>query len=405
MHILLIHQAFATLDEPGGTRHHELARHFQRQGHQVTVVTGQASYLTGEGAASGWLMRDRDDLGVRVLRSYSLRGIHRSFLRRLLAFFLFTLSSLLTGLRVREVDVVWGTSPPLFQGFSAWLVGLLKGKPFVFEVRDLWPDFAVAVGVIRNPLLIALSRWLEGFLYRRARWIVVNSPGFVDHVKARGARRVQVVPNGVDLALFPADLDGGAQRRRLGWGDRFVALYAGAHGLPNDLDVLLDAAKMLQEDQEVLVALVGDGKEKPRLQARAAAEGIANLTFLDPRPKAAMPSLLAACDAGVAILQPLPAFRTTYPNKVFDYMAAGKPVILAIDGVIRKVVEDAGCGIFVPPGDPGALAAAIRQLAADRRAASRMGQAGRRYVAQHFERRQQAEKMLALFRRVAEAGS
>ena len=402
MHVLLIHQAFATLNEPGGTRHHELARHFQQQGHQVTVITGQASYLTGRGTGRGGQREERDDLGVRILRSYSLRSLHRSFLHRLLAFFSFTLSSLLAGLRVQGVDVVWGTSPPLFQGVSAWLVAALKGVPFVFEVRDLWPDFAVAVGVLRNPLLIGMSRWLERFLYRRARWVVINSPGFQAHVERNGARRVEMVANGVDLTLFPPDLDGAAERRRLGWEDRFVALYAGAHGLANDLDVLLEAAKLLQDEPSVLLALVGDGKEKPRLQQRAAAEAIGNVVFLDPRPKLQMASLLAACDAGVAILQPLPAFRTTYPNKVFDYMAAGKPVLLAIDGAIRQVVEAADCGVFVPPGDPGALAKAVRQLAADRQAARSMGRAGRRYVAQHFERRAQAERLLAVLRRAVE---
>jgi glycosyltransferase involved in cell wall biosynthesis len=311
----------------------------------------------------------------------------------MLAFFSFMISSFWIGLGVRQVDLVWGTSPPIFQGVSAWILARLKGARFLFEVRDLWPEFAVAVGVLKSRVLIRLSEWLERLLYRNADCVMVNSPGFVEHVRARGARRVELVPNGADPSMFDSVADGAAFRERHQFADRFVALYAGAHGMSNDLEIVIDAAGLLQ-DAPVQVVLVGDGKEKPALVTRAAGLHLRNVTFLPSVPKRQMSEVLAAADAGIAILKPIQAYKTTYPNKVFDYMAAGRPVVLAIDGVIREVVEAAGCGVFVRPGDPRALAEAIRRLAADPDRARGMGLAGRRYLEQYFSRERIARRLL-----------
>jgi glycosyltransferase involved in cell wall biosynthesis len=311
----------------------------------------------------------------------------------MLAFFSFMISSFWIGLGVRQVDLVWGTSPPIFQGVTAWLLARLKGARFLFEVRDLWPEFAVAVGVLKSRLLISLSEWLERLLYRRADCVMVNSPGFVGHVRSRGARRVELVPNGADPSMFDSAADSVAFREQHGFGDKFVALYAGAHGMSNDLEVVIDAARLLQ-DAPVQFVLVGDGKEKPALLARAAELGLRNVTFLSSVPKRQMPQVLAAADAGIAILKPIEAYKTTYPNKVFDYMAAGRPVVLAIDGVIRQVVEAAGCGEFVKPGDPHALAGAVRRLAADPARARRMGLAGRQYLERNFSREEIARRLI-----------
>ena len=154
MHILLIHQVFAALGEPGGTRHHEMARYLASRGHRVTVITGQVNYLTGERTANGWVQTETDDHDVVINRCYTYAAWHRSFFHRVLSFFSFTISSFFIGLRVREVDLVWGTSPPIFQGLTAWVLARLKRIPFLFEVRDLWPYFAVAIGVLSNPILI-----------------------------------------------------------------------------------------------------------------------------------------------------------------------------------------------------------------------------------------------------------
>src|SRR3972149_9240916 len=191
MHILLIHQAFAAVDEPGGTRHHELARSVAGRGHQVTIIASPISYLTGAKRSdqSSWIVRTELEPSITLLRCNTYHALHRSFIHRVISFFGFMVTSFIAGLGVRKVDLVWGTSPPLFQGFTAWLLARLKGVPFIFEVRDLWPQFAIAVGVLRNRTLIKLSFWLERFLYRRAKLVIVNSPGYVTHVIERGARR------------------------------------------------------------------------------------------------------------------------------------------------------------------------------------------------------------------------
>jgi glycosyltransferase involved in cell wall biosynthesis len=398
MHILLIHQAFAALDEAGGTRHHELARYLVRRGHRVTIIASPVSYLSGKmRQGRGRLVDEQNpEPGLRILRTYTYSALHKSFVHRVISFLSFMVSSFLVGLAVRGVDLVWGTSPPIFQGITAWLLARLKGAPFLFEVRDLWPAFAIAVGVLKNPVLIRASLWLERFLYRRADRVMVNSPGFLEHVRARGARWIELIPNGAAPEMFDPSADGRVFRAANGLDNQFVVLYAGAHGLSNDLQIVLQAALALRGCPEIRFVFVGDGKEKASLCSQAQAWGLDNTRFLSPVPKEGMCEVLAAADACLAILKPLELYKTTYPNKVFDYMAAGRPVVLAIDGVIREVVESASAGIFVPPGDGPAMAEAVRRLASDRQAARAMGIAGRRVVERHFAREALAEKLALL---------
>ena len=394
MHILLIHQAFAALDEAGGTRHHELARFLVKRGHQVTIIASPVSYLTGK--ENGQKNHRPPEPGITILRAYTYTALHRSFVHRVFSFLSFMLSSFFLGLRVRNVDLVWGTSPPIFQGVTAWLLARLKGTPFLFEVRDLWPAFAIAVGVLRNKLLISCSLWLEGFLYRRADCVMVNSPGYIDHVRQHGARQVVLVQNGADPQMFDPAVDGHNFRGEHNLQDKFIVLYAGAHGMSNDLGVVLQAADLLRNEPGIQLVLIGDGKEKPALQARAKAMNLPNLMFVPPAVKDEMPAILAAADACIAILKPIDLYKTTYPNKVFDYMAAGRPVVLAIDGVIRQVVEAAGAGIFVQPGDPQDMARAIQVLSLEPQKARQMGLSGRSYMEKHFSRAESAEKLALL---------
>jgi glycosyltransferase involved in cell wall biosynthesis len=400
MHILLIHQAFAALNEPGGTRHHELARFLAGQGHRVTVIASPVSYLTGGTGrvASRESSPREEDENVTILRAFTYQALHKSFVHRVIAFFSFMVSSFFLGLRVKKVDLVWGTSPPIFQGWTAWMLARLKRVPFLFEVRDLWPEFAIAVGVLKNPMLIKMSLWLEKFLYRHADQVVVNSPGFVDHVKSRGARAIELIPNGADPAMFDGSDSGESFRKQHRIDDSFVVLYAGAHGMSNDLGVVLEAARILESKPGIKIVFLGDGKEKENLIIQAEVMNLKNVMFLPPLPKSEMPAALAGAHACIAILKPLEAYKTTYPNKVFDYMAAVRPVVLAIDGVIREVVESAGCGIFVPPGDAQLLAQTISSMADDRDQCRKMGLAGRNYLEKNFSRTAIAGKLLDLIK-------
>ena len=396
MHILLIHQAFTAVDQPGGTRHAEFARYLASQGHKVTIIASSVSYLTGkkEQELNSPSNAQEGNSGVNVIRAYTYPALHRSFVHRIISFLSFMIASFFIGLRIDDIDLVWGTSPPIFQSLSTWALASFRRVPFLFEVRDLWPAFAIAVGVLRNPLLIRASEWLERFLYRNTDVLVVNSPGFIDHARARGADQIELIPNGTEVSMFTPLSRGDDFRQKHGLVGKFIALYAGAHGMSNDLGVILDAADLLQERDDITFVLIGDGKEKPALISRAADMQLHNLKFIPPIPKLNMPEALAAADACIAILKPVPMYKTVYPNKVFDYMAAGRPVVLAMEGVVRQVLEAAQAGIPVPPGDPRSLADAITTLADDPETGIAMGKRGHEYVKMHFNRPIQAEKLV-----------
>jgi glycosyltransferase involved in cell wall biosynthesis len=232
--------------------------------------------------------------------------------------------------------------------------------------------------------------------------VMVNSPGFIEHVRERGARQIRLIPNGADPRMFDPQSDGAAFRTAHALEGKFVVLYAGAHGMSNDLGVVLEAAERLRQRPEITLVLLGDGKEKPALQARAAQMKLNNVVFLPSIAKIEMSSALAAADACLAILKPIPLYATVYPNKVFDYMAAGRAIILAIDGVMRQVVETAGAGVFVQPGDPEALAQAICLLADDPEQAKAMGRRGRQHVEAHFDRGVLAAQLLQCFQELTD---
>lgn len=406
MHILLIHQAFAEIGEAGGTRHHEFARHMQTRGHQTSVIAGQLSYLTGASAdPRAGAAKKVDDTGVEITRCASYGGWHTSFLHRIFNFVSFMWTSFWAALRIEAVDLVWGTTPPIFQALTAHWAARIKRVPFVLEVRDLWPYFAVEIGVLTHPLLIWLSEWLERFLYRKATVVIVNSPGFVEHVRARGAEKVFVVPNGADAGMIAADAEPAGLRRTLGLGERdLVVIYAGAHGMSNDLGVVLQAAERLSGTEQIAFVLIGAGKDKPELEAQAKQRGLENVYFHPPVPKDEIAGYLVEGDAGLAVLKNIPAYRLTYPNKVFDYMAAGLPVLCMIDGVIREVVEQAGAGVFVAPGDAGALAEQVRSWRSRQSGLDEMGRRGREYVMKHFDREALADRMLTLMQSVVNDG-
>jgi glycosyltransferase involved in cell wall biosynthesis len=397
MHVLLIHQHFATLADGGGTRHFELGRALAEAGHRVTVVAGTVSYLTGELVPSfqGGCTVARPLPGMEIRRGRAYRAIHRSFVARAGSFASFMTSSFWAGLTVPRVDVVFGTSPPLLQGLSGLAVARLKRVPFVFEVRDLWPDFAIAAGVLRHRSLIAGLRRVERLLYDHADHLIVNSPGFVAHLRARGVpeAKLDVIPNGVDVAMFHPARQGSAIREGHRLGGKFVCVYAGAHGAANDLETLLGAAERLRGYPDIVFLLVGDGMERGRLIRLAREHALGNVVFVAAQPKNRMPDILAAADVCIAILQWTPMFATTYPNKVFDYMAAGRPTVLAIDGVIRNVIEAAEGGLFVPGANPDALAAAVLTYYRNPELRVRHGANARRYVTAHFDRTLQANRL------------
>ncbi|MCK6585333.1 MAG: glycosyltransferase family 4 protein [Anaerolineales bacterium] len=400
MRILLINQAFVSPEEPGHTRHFEMAKFLQSRGHELVIVASDLNYQTGKRTAArrGVFMEQVID-GVRILRAYIYPALHRSYVWRVVSFFSFMFSSVWTALQVRDVDLVLGTTPPIFQAVSAWFVAWIRRKPFLLEVRDLWPEFGVSMGVLKNPMVIGLSRWLEMFLYKRATHILVNSPAYRDYMVAKGAPedKVTYIPYGTDIDMFAPDVDGSSIRTELGLReDTFVVLYAGALGQANDIDTLLRAAQRLKPYDKIYFVLFGDGKERMRLQAEAERMNLSNVIFAGVRAKKDMPRALAAADACLAILQDIPMFRTTYPNKVFDYMAAGRATILVIDGVSRALMEASQGGVFVQPGNDAELAKTVLELSNNPQRVRQMGADARAYLVEHLDRRNKLNETLDL---------
>jgi glycosyltransferase involved in cell wall biosynthesis len=319
------------------------------------------------------------------------------------AFLAFTLSSTAAVLRTRRSDIVLATSPPLTAFIPGWLAARLPGRraPWIAEVRDLWPESAVTTGVLRaGSLLARLLYRLERWAYRRSDAITALTPAFKQNILDRHLApptKIAVIPNGADLRLFQPGPRENHVRAEHGWGDRFVVLYSGAHGRANAVGQLIEAADLLRSRPEILIACVGDGPERAGLAERARERGLTNIRFLGPQPKENMPAFVQACDAGAAVLQDNPTFRTVYPNKVFDYMACERPTLLAIDGVARELVcEQVRAGIFAPPENPRALADAIVHLADHRDECRRMGASGLAWVRAHASRESRAREYLEL---------
>jgi glycosyltransferase involved in cell wall biosynthesis len=312
------------------------------------------------------------------------------------------ISSIWTALQVQGVDLVMGTTPPIFQAVSAGFVAWVRRKPFLLEVRDLWPEFGVGMGVLRNPLVIASARWLERFLYARATHIMVNSPAYREYMIAKGVpeNKVTYIAYGTDVEMFNPQVDGSSIRREFGLEDKFVVLYAGALGQANDIDTILRAAGRLNDEERIRFVLFGDGKERARLQAEAARIQLSNVIFAGVRAKKEMPCVVAAADLCLAILQDIPMFRTTYPNKVFDYMAAGRATLLVIDGVSRQLIESSDGGVYVEPGNDESLAEIVLELSRDPQRVRQLGRNARAYLVKHLDRRDKLNETLALLNRL-----
>ena len=403
MKILLINQVFVSPDEPGHTRHFEMAQFLRARGHELVIVASDLNYQTGKKTiARKGLFSELTIDGVRVLRAFMYPALHRSYFWRIISFFSFMFSSVWAALQVRDVDLVMGTTPPIFQAVSAWFVAWMRRKPFLLEVRDLWPEFGVSMGVLTNPVLIALGRWLEKFLYSRATHILVNSPAYKEYMIGKGVpdKKITYIAYGTDVDMFNPQVDGSSIRAELGLQDKFVVLYAGALGQANDIATILRAAQRLKSSDKIYFVLFGDGKERPRLQGEAERMKLTNVIFAGVRAKKEMPLVVASADVCLAILQDIPMFRTTYPNKVFDYMAAGRATVLVIDGVSRDLIETSNGGVFVQPGNDELLAKTILELSKDPHRVQQMGQNARDYLVKYLDRRDKLNETLELLTRL-----
>lgn len=408
MRILIVHQYFLGARDAGGSRFNQFARYWAEAGHDVTVLAGTVHYATGrkDPAYKGrFIVRETAPGGVRVLRCHVSEAYNVSFLGRAWAYASFTLSSLWAGLTAApRPDVILATSPPLTVGVTAWLLRLLTGAGYVFEVRDLWPESAIDSGVLRNPLMKAVGYGLEWLSYRGAAWINALTPAFEEVLVTRKGvprGRLSMIPNGADLDLLAPGPKANRVRRDLGLTGRFVVTYVGAHGRANRLMQLVEAADRLRDDPSIVFLLIGDGMEKPMLEEEVRRRGLGSVRFIDPVPKSEIGDYINASDVCTAVLQANDTFKTVYPNKLFDYMTCARPILLGIDGAARRLVEKSGAGVFAEPENPEALAARVRELKADADRCEAMGRAGRRFVKAHYDRRDLAERYRRILERLA----
>lgn len=407
MKILVVHQYYLMPGQFGGSRFNEMSRLWAERGHEVTVIAGTVDHGTGvkpERYRGKWIVTEQDG-PVKVHRCSVPSTYGKSYAGRMWAFFGFTLSAVTAAVRAERQDVVIGTSPPLVAVIPAWIAARFgfRRTPWIFEMRDLWPESAVTTGVIgANSPLTKILYALEKWGCRKADRINVLTPAFEEDIVKRGLAprgKIVFVPNGADIDNFVPGPRDNAARREFGWGDRFVAMYAGAHSRANAVRQLLDAAKVLESRPDIMIACVGDGPERTALEEEARKRGLGNIAFYGAQPKSRMPEIVNACDLGMAVLQNNPTFRTVYPNKVFDYMSCARPVLLAIDGVARDLVcTQARAGVFAEPENGAAIAEQIRLLAEQPQECARLGQNGREWVLANASRESLAERYLAIMR-------
>ena len=406
MRLLYFHQHFATPRGATGTRSYEFARALIARGHQVTVICG-AHNLSGVelpyDASRGWHRGDVD--GIDVISLPLAYSNHDSLLRRGWTFLRFALRPVRLALEL-DCDLVFATSTPITAVIPGLAAKWLRGKPFVFEVRDLWPELPRALGM-RNPFILGGMSLLEFLGYRSADACIGLSPGIVEGIRARSDERLPVamIPNGSDLEVFHPSKRAKLTLPGIG-ADDFVAGFTGAHGVANGLDALLAVAEELHHrgDRRVKLAFIGDGKEKERLAARATELGLTNCLFFPPVPKSELGAITASLDCGLMVLRDVPAFyRGTSPNKFFDYLAAGIPVINNYPGWLAGLIQENRCGLVVPPGNVAAFADALQRLAADAPECRAMGAAARVLAEKEFARPLLAGRFVATLEAHAES--
>ncbi|MBZ9629086.1 glycosyltransferase family 4 protein [Psychroflexus sp. CAK1W] len=399
MKILLIHQYFLEKNDGGGSRFNEMVKHWSDLGYEITVLSGMVHYATGkkpEKYKGKYFYKDLNFYkNADVIRCHVSDSYNVNFIGRLWAYFSFVFSGIWAGMfkTRKEYDVILVTSPPLFVGIIAYVLSKLKRKPFVFEIRDLWPESAIDTGVLTNKWIIKFAYWFEAFIYKRAEKINVLTPAFRKKLiedKDIDKDKISFIPNAADFSLAESllsDFDAPAFKTSLGLEDKFIITYVGAHGVANHLIQLVDAAEHLKETH-VVFQLIGDGMKKHELMNEVNKRDLQDqFIFRDSVPKSEVFKYILSSDMGASVLKKVDTFKTIYSNKTFDYMSCKKPVLLLIDGVSRDLVDEARCGVYLEPENTLEIAQGIKEiLKYDPSQLKQMGKNGFDHAKKHFDR-------------------
>jgi colanic acid biosynthesis glycosyl transferase WcaI len=408
MKILYVSQYFPPEMGAPAARAAELSRHWAAAGHDVTVLTGFPNHPTGvvppeyRSKFRRGVVREKTD-GVTVVRTWLLPFPNRKAYERMLNYSSFCASAATTGLFLSRPEVVIATSPQLLVALSGWWLARWKRVPFVFEVRDLWPESLAAVGMGNgNSLLHRALAKIAGFLYRHSDRVVVVTPAFEDYLVEHWRvprEKISVIENGVETQLFapePFTAEPAVDlRRELGVEGKFVVSYIGTMGMAHGLETIISAAIRLRDtNPEIVFLLLGEGAEKDRIVALARERGLNHLRFVDQQPREKIPAYICASDVCLVLLKKTDLFKTVIPTKMLEFMSCARPVILGVDGQARAILEEAGGGLVIEPENADALVNAIRLLAANREMARQLGQSGRQHILRKFSRHQTAEKYI-----------
>ncbi len=404
--ILYVSQYFPPEMGARAARAAELSRHWARMGHHATVLTGFPNHPTGV-VPKEWRSRLRQLYyaeaveGVRVVRTWLWPLPNRKAHERIRNYASFCVSAAVSGLALPKPDVVIATSPQLLCALAGWWLAFWKRVPFVFEVRDLWPESLAAVGAgSEGTWLHRTLGTIAGFLYHRADRVVVVSPAFREHLIRYWhvpAARISIVANGVEVDLFRLDPAATEVRKQLQLEDRFLICYIGTIGNAHGLETLIAAAEELQTAlPRAMFLLIGEGAEKERIAELVVARRLTNVQFRGQQPREQIPAYVSAADLCLVMLKKTELFKTVIPTKLLEYMACERPVIVAVDGQARQIVEEAGAGVFVEPENSRALVKAILDLADDPDHRKQMGASGRQYIVKKYSREQTARDYIAV---------
>lgn len=401
MHIFYLHQYFATRKGMTGTRSYEFARYLVGKGHSVTMITsglGNKEFTVPEGQKYTQ-MEIEGICVVPIAAGYNdpQTGTAMAGWQRMLKFYQFARLANNVGKKLSRPDVVFATHTPLPIGLAGAALGRYFGAPFVFEVRDLWPEALVNLGVLKNPLAIWHLRRMAKKIYAQATHIVALSPGMKEGIVRAGvpAEKITVIPNASDLDLFRPDLDGSAWRHRLGLQDRFAAIYFGAMGAANGLEYVIEAARILAErgKNHIVLILHGDGGKRPELERMAHNYNLRNIVFSGLVPdKTEVARIVASCNVCMTIYQSTREHSWS-PNKMFDALAAGKPVLVNVPGWLGDIVKNNNCGRSLDPHKPEALADALEELSANPKLCREMGRNARALAEREFDRLKLAARL------------
>ena len=396
MKILFLCHYFAPEVNAPATRTLEHGRVWASNGHALDVATCVPNHPKGQiypGYKNRLLQSEVVD-GVTVHRLLTFTTANRLVAKRIISYIFYMIMAILAAPFLPRPDIVVSTSPQFFCGFAGYFVSRIKRVPWVLEIRDLWPESAIAVGAISSRRMIRLAEWAESFMYRKADAIISVTDSFVTHIENCGARKdkIHVIKNGVDLAFYNPDELPPSEPVDPRLVNKFVAAYVGTHGMAHALETVLHAAEHLRDRQDIVFLLVGEGAEKEKLEKQRAEMNLENVVMLGQQPKDRMPAIWGSTDVSLVLLRDTELFKTVIPSKIVESMAMKRPVVLGVRGESQAMVEESGGGVCIEPENARDLAAAVVALADDPDAISQYGQAGREYVKRAFDRSVLAER-------------